>query len=1434
MRIEELESRALLSAAALVADVNKLTAGSLDAFGLSQSAHVGNSLYFAADDGVHGRELWVSDGTPTGTHLVKDVNPGNAPSPTAEVGPYGLTAVGNTVYFAEDDGTHGTELWKTDGTPAGTVMVRDIAPTVHINPDGTPAPDGSSPAQFTVMGGTLYFTADDGTDGRQLWKTDGTPAGTVMVTNLPALLSAPAGAGPVALTAFGDRLLFDANDADHGPEPWVSDGTAAGTHLLKDVNPGPAASINLMAGPSPQSFTVVGTTAFFAADDGTHGTELWKTDGTADGTALVADVNPGSSPSPFGPPGSPDVPNSSNPTDLTAAGGALFFLADDGTHGQELWTSDGTADGTRLVKDTGPGGSPGPLGGPYEPNGSHIASLTAVGNALFFAADDGTHGQELWTSDGTDAGTRMVKDIDPGTFISPDSPSVIPASSAPALLTAYNGKLYFSADDGVHGREIWTSDGTAAGTQLVKDVNPAGSAPAFTGPSDLGPVGLTAAGPTLFFAEDDGTHGTELWATDGTAAGTRLVKDINTDTRGSYPTALVRAGGVTFFTADDGTDGQQLWKTDGTPAGTARLTTLPGGVTNLTAVGNAVFFTGRDGMAGYDLWTSDGTAAGTRLVATIPVPVVDPPGDAQPIFPGWPGLQNLTAVGGKLFFTVDTPGMGQQLWVSAGTAAGTTLVKQIALDPSGGPPSGGAYHVPITNLTAVGDRLFFTADDEVHGAELWTSDGTAAGTHLVKDINPGTIPAPSGPPGEPAVPIGSAPALLTAFAGKLYFSADDGTHGRELWVSDGTAAGTQIVLDINPSGDGLNPIDSPGPAGMAVSSGRLFFAADDGTHGQELWSSDGTAAGTHLVKDIRTVSSFGLGDSGPGSMPVDLTDVGGKLFFSADDGFHGRELWVSDGTAAGTRLVRDVNTHLQPGLFGDFVPADSNPADLTAFAGKLYFAADDGSHGAELWASDGTAAGTQLVQDINPGPGSSFGTPSAPYPVPAPGSMLAAGTTLYFVADDGAHGPELWSYTPPPVNHPPTASAGGPYAVTDGAGVTLNAGASSDPDGDPLTYSWDVNGDGKFGDAVGAHPTLSAAQLHALGVDPRPSPYAVRVRVADGHGHVTTSAPADLRVRVAPVVVHALNFEVTEGATFNRKVAAVGFNNPEVAPPGVSAYKATIDWGDGSHSAGTVALVNGQLTVSGRHTYAHRGTYAVRVTVTLAGQPAVSDTGKATVDDAPFSAAGAAVRATAGRPFHGVVATVRDANPSGRAGDFTATINWGDGTTTRGVIRARAGGGFDVVGDHTYAHAGRWTVTVRVTSVGGRTVTVKSPAAVDPVVIRAHGWPLAAVKGVPFAGAVVAWFTDADPHATAGLYAATIKWGDGQTSRGTVRADHGRFLVIGAHTYTAVGTFPVKVTVKDRSGNAATATASAKVSPTPPVAPLHRFRAEFGADEGSG
>jgi ELWxxDGT repeat protein len=429
----------------------------------------------------------------------------------------------------------------------------------------------------------------------------------------------------------------------------------------------------------------------------------------------------------------------------------------------------------RLVKDINRGSSNGLRAG-----NQPTSFLTAVGARLFFVARDGVHGWELWKSDGTRAGTVLVKDINPS------------GSSNPWEPTSVDGTLFFSADDGVHGFELWRSEGMRAGTVLVKDINQAG---------DSGPCWLTAVGHTLFFeanSEFPDLSGTELWKSDGTSAGTVLVKTFSVPSDLSYSpcfqlTELTSAGRTLFFAGDDGVHGSELWKCDGTRAGTRMVKDInPAGPTSryyfhyLTNVQGTVYFSADDGVHGSELWKSDGTRAGTVMVKDI-----NTSGDSGP--------HDLLAVGGTLFFEASDE-VHDGVWRSDGTAAGTVLVKEIE----------------VLDIRNIGGELLLNADDGVHGFELWKSDGTEVGTVMVKDINPSA---------------GSGPFHFIDAGAKAFFFADDGTHGYELWETDGTSDGTVQVTDFF--------VDTPkawrGLDLAKLRSGTVFFSADDGSHGQELW-----------------------------------------------------------------------------------------------------------------------------------------------------------------------------------------------------------------------------------------------------------------------------------------------------------------------------------------------------------------------------------------------------------------------------------------------------------------------------------------------------------------------------------------------------------------------------------------------------------------------
>ena len=261
---------------------------------------------------------------------------------------------------------------------------------------------------------------------------------------------------------------------------------------------------------------------------------------------------------------------------------------------------------------------------------------------------------------------------------------------------------------------------------------------------------------------------------------------------------------------------------------------------------------------------------------------------------------------------------------------------------------------------------------------------------LVKDINPGI--------GSYSFADSSDPDSLVEFQDRLFFSADDGENGKELWVSDGTPKGTQLLLDINPGTRDDGFAYSSNAFGFTEFNDKLFFSADDGENGKELWVSDGTPGGTQLLVDINpTTSGDGFANS---SFASGFTEFNDKLFFTADDGENGNELWVSDGTTKGTQLLVDIN----PGTnYYDGSINSSSASNFTEFDDKLVFTADDGVNGTELWVSDGTTKGTQLLVDINLGT-SDYGSGNSSFA----SNLTVVGDELFLRADNGETGGELF------------------------------------------------------------------------------------------------------------------------------------------------------------------------------------------------------------------------------------------------------------------------------------------------------------------------------------------------------------------------------------------------------------------------------------------
>lgn len=447
-----------------------------------------------------------------------------------------------------------------------------------------------------------------------------TPAPSHGVQLLKDITRGRIGSYPRYLTDVRGTLFFTASDGRHGWELWRSDGTSPGTVMVKDIWRGKQQSW-------PQQLTAVGDELFFTAYDGIHGREVWKSDGTRSGTVMVRNIHP-------------SVVDNHYPEDLTNVDGTLFFTAEDGVHGRALWKSNGSRHGTKLVKDLDPRG-------PYEEEDRNFGYFSAVGRSLLFSADDGTHGFELWRSDGTRDGTVLVEDIAPGE-----------ESSAPRRMTAIGDTLFFSATNDF-GRELWTSDGTVSGTARITDIGP----PDYG--DEYGPYPLGRLGDRLVFYQKGHEAGWGVWISDGTTAGTRNLAHVG---EASGPGGLLRRGRdreLYFYTRYDG-----LWKTNGTAAGTVEVTDLPNNddfcypswlcwdVGYMVSTGDDLYFSLHDLALGTELWTSDGTARGT--------------GPVEDFVRGHYGTyaQYLTESDGTVFFVGQDPRHGPEVYRVGGPPPG--------------------------------------------------------------------------------------------------------------------------------------------------------------------------------------------------------------------------------------------------------------------------------------------------------------------------------------------------------------------------------------------------------------------------------------------------------------------------------------------------------------------------------------------------------------------------------------------------------------------------------------------------------------------------------------------------------------------------------------------------------------------------------------------
>ncbi|MCR9247391.1 MAG: hypothetical protein NXI31_20365 [bacterium] len=669
------------------------------------------------------------------------------------------------------------------------------APQILFDLENTAAPRGSNPAAGVELpNGTCVFVATDPTIGRELWVT--TPTGPAPLVDL---FPGRTGSQPRDLVLFQGEVYFRASTPVSGSELFKTNGTAAGTVLVADIDPG-------APGSAPENLTVCGNLLFFTAFVNGSGREPHVSDGTANGTFLLRDILTGDASS---------APDSDTAHPFVCCGNFVFFAADDGTNGVELWRSNGTPAGTIPVAD-------------INPNGDGVDAsepMVCHNGRIYFRGEDGATGLELFTSNGTAAGTFRLTDLRAGA-----------ASSIPRSLCSHGSELFFSGVSDANGRELFKTDGTPAGTTLVADLLP--------GTSSSNPLELASCGNLLYFAANsDISAQTEPHVSDGTAAGTRQLLDLNPGFRPSLPDQFTCCGNLVFFAARTLAEGEELFVTNGTAAGTTRLTDLLPGAdfsepAELFCCGSNLLFRANS-TVGIELHETDGTVAGT---VTHDLDPRISSGNSSPRFFRGVGVQSF-------FFIATTAATGTEVFFYDGQTA--TAIEVVA-GPDGSTPR---------ELTVVDDTAYWTAVDPVVGRELFRS--TAGGpAQLVADIRSGFT--------------GSNPIQLTRFDHQtIVMIARSNAEGEEIVVATNGIPGVQI-FDVRPGTSSSFPNNLTKMIDPVTGANFIIFSANDGVTGTELHSFDGTS--TVLIRDLEA-GSFG---SGPRRFAADRDGL--ELLFEAQQG----------------------------------------------------------------------------------------------------------------------------------------------------------------------------------------------------------------------------------------------------------------------------------------------------------------------------------------------------------------------------------------------------------------------------------------------------------------------------------------------------------------------------------------------------------------------
>lgn len=859
------------------------------------------------------------------------------------------------------------------------------------------------------------------------------------------------------LTEFQNALYFSARGREtadsslSGSELWKVD-AQGNLDLVKDIAEGPTNGM-------PRELTPLGSQLFFTAQNPESGLELWKTDGSRNGTVLVDDIAAG--------------PVGSNVAQLTPLGSEVFFVADDGTRGAELWKSNGSGGGTSIVSELVEGAGD-----------AAIMDLTAVGSLLFFSAvDPSDGGRELWSSDGTSNGTTQLTNL---------------GTSNPESLFGWNGSLYFVATTPQQGRELWTSDGTAEGTQIVADIYE-GVNSGF----DFGPE-FVSTSDRLYFAAKSSEHGLEPFFIDQSNS-VSLLMDVNPGGVDSSPDfdgalgdyVLFSSGGngtVTHYLAGGNIDGATTVETQ-----------LEVALDEVVYVGDAgLVFTSGDAY-----WQTDNRLDNTELIAEpnrgvgasnlLGSDLIFHNGNRLFTFPinfGAPAVEvNDLAIdeGEAATFLATSPdGVVSYTWdINNDGVFG---------DATGPLPTLTWQQLSELGLADDGDYLVTARAETADGK---TGQGTA--TLTVSNV-------------APFVDVLNVPLFARVDNSVSFVAAGRDPGGSsdpitlEWDFGDGsTASGSSVTHSFSTAGSfnvSLTVMDDDGgvtlheqvvlvqvSAPNAIAGGP--YRIDEGSDISFDASSSSDPNGAVLTFEW-DFNGDGVFDNSAESQPA-LTWSELSSFGIDNDGTHSVRVRVSDPNGIASEAVATIIVDNVPPEIVDLAIVESQPRAaryvLTATA---------------------TDVNDELLHTWDFGDGSPLQSGAEVEHVFAlPGTY-----TVTVTVDDGDGGVATRAQAVVVEEVVPAPSAGGPYEIVEGGAFTLDASGSVDPNGDPLTAAWDLNNDGVFGDATGLTPTVSWDQLASLNSPANDDgSYDIQVEITDSEGNSATATAALSVINAPPTVV---------------------------------------------------------------------------------------------------------------------------------------------------------------------------------------------------------------------------------------------------------------------------------------------------------------------------